>query len=188
MKVVIAGDAQVGKTSLIDRFTNKRFRNNTTPTIGAAFQTHIMNTPKGTVTLQIWDTAGQEKYRALAPMYFRSATVAILCFDVTNIDSFTSLDIWMNELESKAPPGIPIIVAGNKIDMAKTRIIDYENAKKYADAHNIFKYVEVSAKTGEGVDKLFEIVADIFFEQQKTVEKKDNPSLPIEKKEENKCC
>ncbi|KAH0794820.1 small GTP-binding protein [Histomonas meleagridis] len=147
-----------------------------------------MTTSKGVATLQIWDTAGQEKYRALAPMYFRSAGVAIVCFDVTNIDSFTSLDIWLNELESKAPPGIPIIVAGNKIDLEDRRVIDPSNAEKYVKERNVSEYIEVSAKTGEGVDKLFEIIADIFLKQPENNKKDVAAPLPIERKEENKCC
>ena len=186
MKVVVAGDTQVGKTSIIDRFTNNRFKVGIAPTIGAAFQTHIINTEKGTVTLQIWDTAGQERYRALAPMYFRSAGVAILCFDVTNAETFISLEIWLNEIESKAPPGIPIIIVGNKIDMKESRMVDSEVAWKYMFEHNnIYDYVEVSAKTGEGVNELFEMVAHLFI---KSSHKEEIQLLHEKNSKKRECC
>ena len=155
IKVVLVGDTQVGKTCIISRLVNDVFKGNNPATIGAAFQTFSLTTDSGTVTLQIWDTAGQEKYRSLTPMYYRSAEIAILCYDVTNARSFESMEQWTNELVEKAPPNMQLIIAGNKIDLAEERVISEASARAFADKNGAAYYAEVSAKAGEGVKELF---------------------------------
>jgi small GTP-binding protein len=117
MKVVLLGNSQVGKTCIITRLISGRF-SESAPTIGAAFQTHMLSTPNGSVTLQIWDTAGQEQYRSLSPMYYRAAQVAILCYDITSVPSFDAISDWIRELDDRAGKSIQIIVAATKTDLA----------------------------------------------------------------------
>ena len=155
MKVVLVGDSQVGKTCIISRLVNDVFKTNNPATIGAAFQTFTVSTATGTVALQIWDTAGQEKYRSLTPMYYRAAEIAILCYDVTNARSLEAMEQWTNELVEKAPPNMQLIIVGNKIDLAEERVIDKATAASFASKHGAVHYAEVSAKTGEGVKELF---------------------------------
>lgn len=164
------GDTQVGKSCIIERFTNNKFKSNTSPTIGAAFQTRAVNTERGTVTLQIWDTAGQEKYRALAPLYFRAVDVAVLCFDVGNINSFMSLGVWIEELKHKAPEHAKIVFAGNKVDVGNERVVEREKAAECAESNGAVGYMEVSAKTGDGIEELFELVANAYLDTKKASE------------------
>ena len=190
MKVVMVGDTQVGKYCIIERVANNKFKPNTSPTIGAAFQTRVISTLRGSVTIQIWDTAGQEKYRALAPMYFRSADIAVLCFDVTNIDSFMSLDAWINELNQKAPEHTKLVIAGNKIDMREERVIEKERAREYSENNGAVGYIEVSAKTGDGIEELFDFVANVYLDYKETME---NAVAPVKNEltndsEKSKCC
>jgi small GTP-binding protein len=189
MKVVLVGDSQVGKTCIVTHLVSGTFRDSMPATIGAAFQTHTLSTTKGTVTLQIWDTAGQEKYRALAPMYYRSAEVALLVFDVTNRDSFDALEQWVHELSEKAPPFLQVVIAANKIDLKEDRVVSREIAQRFAERHNVKMYAEVSAKTGEGIVELFSSIA--VMTGKTDLEPRPTKGPPIEggkDGEANKCC
>lgn len=161
MKIVLVGDTQVGKTCLIKRLSTGTFYDNNPPTIGAAFQNHVLQTSKGSVSLQIWDTAGQEKFRALAPMYYRSAAVAILCFDLTNKRSFEALDQWTQELIEKASPTMKLVIVGNKKDLVNDRVVSSEDANSYSLSHGAVLYCETSALTGEGIFELFTKIAEM---------------------------
>jgi small GTP-binding protein len=155
MRVVLVGDTQVGKTCILNRLTSGIFRENSSATVGAGFQTHVLSTPTGHVTMQIWDTAGQEKYRALAPMYYRSAKVAILCFDVTNANSFHALESWAGELSAKGSEELHTIVAGNKADLADQRAVPRRAGQEFSEKVGAAVYIECSAKTGIGVIEVF---------------------------------
>ena len=159
MKVVLVGNTQVGKTCLVSRLMTGTFRANSPATVGAAFQDHVMTTDKGIVSMQIWDTAGQEKYRSLTPMYYRNAHAAVLVFDVTNKESYESLEQWATDLEEKTTTDIKIFIAGNKCDL-ENRQVSEEEAREFAFKHGAICYVETSAKTGNGVLELFTKVAE----------------------------
>jgi small GTP-binding protein len=159
MKVVLVGDTQVGKTCIVTRLVSGTFRPSMPATIGAAFQTHSLSTPQGITTLQIWDTAGQERYRALAPMYYRSAEVAILVYDVTSTESFEGMQQWVTELSEKAPSFLKVAIVGNKIDLTDDRTVAQGMGKAFAEQHGVKVYAEVSAKTGDGIVNLFTNVA-----------------------------
>lgn len=159
MKIVLVGDTQVGKTCLVKRLTSGIYTDNNPATIGAAFQNCIIQTENGNVSLQIWDTAGQEKFRALAPMYYRSASVAILCFDLTNAATFVGLEQWAAELAEKAAYTLKLVVVGNKKDLIDDRKISFEDANEFATKHGAIFYTETSSKTGEGVSDLFHKIA-----------------------------
>ena len=160
MKIVLIGDTQVGKTCIIRRLSENQFSSNVSATIGAAFQNHIMQTKKGSVSFQIWDTAGQEKFRALAPMYYRSASVAILCFDLTNKQTFESLEQWFSELKEKASHDLRVIVVGTKNDLVDERVIEENDGILFARFHGALFYTETSAKTGDGIIELFTRIAE----------------------------
>ncbi|EAX99855.1 small GTP-binding protein, putative [Trichomonas vaginalis G3] len=149
MKIVLVGDTQVGKTCVLARLINKEFKSDSQATIGAAFQNYFLQTPAGFVQLQIWDTAGQEQSRSLAPMYYRAASVAILFYDVTNLKSFQALKDWMDELQEKAPVQLQIVIVGNKCDL-EDRVVSTTTAQQFAKQNGAAFYCETSAKTGEG--------------------------------------
>ena len=189
MKVVLVGDTQVGKTCIISRLVNDVFKTNNPATVGAAFQTFTVSTATGTVALQIWDTAGQEKYRSLTPMYYRSAEIAILCYDVTSAKSFDAMEQWTNELIEKAPPNMQLIIVGNKIDLVEERVIDKATAMSFASKHGAAHYGEVSAKTGEGVKELFVKAAE-FAETNQAVQTPGSKQADIVRRNSNSsgCC
>ena len=152
-KIVIIGDTNVGKTCIIERLINNSF-GNIKSTIGASYtDTKI----KG-INLKIWDTAGQEKFRSMINMYYKGAKCIIICYDITQENSFNNVKNWLNEIE-KNVNGIFIILVGNKCDLNDNRTISYENAEIFAKENNMF-YIETSAKNNINVSKLFEIIAD----------------------------
>ncbi|KAF2455914.1 ras family-domain-containing protein [Lineolata rhizophorae] len=118
VKLVLLGEAAVGKSSLVMRFVNNDFQENKEPTIGAAFLTQKCTLPTRTIKFEIWDTAGQERFASLAPMYYRNAQAALVVYDITKASSLTKAQHWVAELQRQASPGIVIALVGNKADLA----------------------------------------------------------------------
>lgn len=133
-------------------------------TIGAAFITKTVELDEGEtiVKFEIWDSAGQERYKSLAPMYYRNANGAIVVFDVTDEFSFERAKSWIDELELQAPNDLIIKLIGNKSDLknsSSANTIDEFKIQQYCDLKKI-EYVETSAKTGENVDLIFKLIAE----------------------------
>jgi Rab family protein len=156
LKIVFLGDSGVGKTSIVTKYVSGTLPERINPTIGAAFLTKVITFEDQKLELLIWDTAGQEVYRGLAPMYYRSSAIAIVVFDVTVAESYNSVDYWIQELKSNVDESIVICVCGNKIDLEETRVVDSVTASGTALEKGVL-YSEVSAATGAGVDKLFQL-------------------------------
>mmetsp|Transcript_11589 Transcript_11589/g.34985 ORF Transcript_11589/g.34985 Transcript_11589/m.34985 type:complete len:206 (-) Transcript_11589:84-701(-) len=154
-KLVVLGDACVGKSSLCTRFTKGELSEHQEPSIGAAFMTRSVNLGRCVVALEIWDTAGQERYRSLAPNYYRGAGAAVVVFDITSRSSFDVAKSWVEELQGT---GTMIALAGNKSDLASSRTVEREAVWAYADSMGII-YMETSAKSGQNVDEFFHEVA-----------------------------
>jgi len=153
IKVCIIGDTDVGKTSLSTRYCVGEFPENSTPTIGASFLQKRLTVDGSEIHLQIWDTAGQERFRSMAPMYYRSAKAAICVFDVTNVESFNRIPEWLKDLKQHADPNVVICLAGNKCDKgAKFDLAVCEELAQSVGA----TFVQTSALTGQGVDKVFD--------------------------------
>ncbi|KAI1908315.1 Vacuolar protein sorting-associated protein 21 [Ophidiomyces ophidiicola] len=117
VKLVLLGEAAVGKSSLVLRFVNNDFQENKEPTIGAAFLTQKCSLPSRTIKFEIWDTAGQERFASLAPMYYRNAQAALVVYDLTKPSSLIKAKHWVAELQRQASPGIVIALVGNKLDL-----------------------------------------------------------------------
>lgn len=156
-KLVLLGEAAVGKSSLVLRFVKGQFHEYQESTIGAAFLTQTVHLDDTTVKFEIWDTAGQERYHSLAPMYYRGAQAAIVVYDVTNPDTFARAKTWVKELQRQASPNIVIALAGNKCDLP-TRAINQEDANAYAEENNLL-FMETSAKTAANVNEIFMAIA-----------------------------
>ena len=165
LKVVLVGDTKVGKSCILSRFVQGTFDREMPATIGAAFLTKVITTSNGNVRLQLWDTAGQEKFRSLAPMYYRSAAVAVLVYDVTSKESLDGLEAWAAEIADKAPHNIKLVVIGNKIDLEEERAISTQVGKEFADQLNASLFQETSAKSGEGINEVFNQIADLQFDE-----------------------
>ncbi|CAM9786397.1 unnamed protein product [Choristocarpus tenellus] len=125
VKVVLLGDTGVGKSSLVLRFVTNNFKPYSESTIGASFMSKMIMIDNTPIKFQIWDTAGQEKYHSLAPMYYRGASAAIVVYDITKAHSFETLKDWINELQAQGPKDMAIAIAGNKKDLEAHRVRSY---------------------------------------------------------------
>ncbi|EGY14643.1 hypothetical protein VD0002_g10266 [Verticillium dahliae] len=189
VKLVLLGEAAVGKSSLVLRFVNNDFQENKEPTIGAAFLTQKCNLPTRTIKFEIWDTAGQERFASLAPMYYRNAQAALVVYDLTKPTSLVKAKHWVAELQRQASPGIVIALVGNKLDLTNdggagsagglgddgddgadgeadgddasgdARKVSTDEAKTYADEESLL-FFETSAKTGHNVADVFTAIAN----------------------------
>jgi len=174
-KIVLLGDTGVGKTSIALRFTQDTFQTRTNPTIGASFLMKNMQIDETKIKLQIWDTAGQERFRSLAPMYYRGASAALLVYDLTSAQSFGKVKEWVNELRLNVPEDIIMVVVGNKVDRAEShRQLQSEVGQEYAKSVGA-AFAEVSAKTKQGIDEVFQDIA-IKLVQNKKTPKPDVPA------------
>lgn len=155
IKVVFAGDGNVGKTSLIRSYTEGKFAASRVTTIGVDFHTHTVVLPSGTIRLSIWDMAGQERFQFLRSGFYRGAAAAALVYDVTVPESLEHLAGWRDEI-LKAVPDEKFIVVGNKIDLERTQ--EPEIAQLFAKKIGA-PYYETSARTGQGTEAVFKSLA-----------------------------
>lgn len=154
-KLVLLGDAAVGKSCLVVRFAKGEFYEFQEPTIGAAFMTQTVSQNDYVVKFEIWDTAGQERYKSLAPMYYRGAAAAVIVYDITSKESFEAAKSWVVELQNT---DTLIALAGNKADLEGSRQINRETAEAYAREMGLL-FMETSAKSGQNVNDLFHEIA-----------------------------
>ena len=153
-KIVMLGDQNVGKTSIINRFKHNKFVGNIEPTLALDFQSKEIFIDNIYVKLLLYDTAGQEKFRTLIPLYTREANIIFFIYDITNSDSFHNIEKWYNSLENVNKNEAIFFLVGNKIDLNDERKVPEEEARAYANRYN-FIFQEVSALTGDGIEELF---------------------------------
>mmetsp|Transcript_110696 Transcript_110696/g.174474 ORF Transcript_110696/g.174474 Transcript_110696/m.174474 type:complete len:217 (-) Transcript_110696:72-722(-) len=147
MKIVLIGDSSVGKSALVTRFVQNQLPPTSKATVGIAFFKQIVVDPETNeeYTLQIWDTAGQEKFQSVTTHHYRAADGCLLVYDTTNEASFRNLDRWLNELYENTEPSVVVTLVGTKVDLAMTRrVVSEERGKAYA-RQNGLHYAETSA-------------------------------------------
>lgn len=157
-KLVFLGEQSVGKTSLITRFMYDSFDNTYQATIGIDFLSKTMYLEDRTVRLQLWDTAGQERFRSLIPSYIRDSTVAVVVYDITNVNSFQQTTKWIDDVRTERGSDVIIMLVGNKTDLADKRQVSIEEGERKAKELNVM-FIETSAKAGYNVKQLFRRVA-----------------------------
>ncbi|MFX0098761.1 MAG: Rab family GTPase [Candidatus Hodarchaeota archaeon] len=164
-KVVVAGNSRVGKTSLVERFTEGTF-SETKSTIGVGFAIKDIHTvEKGKVRMQLWDFAGEDRFRIMLPKFCLGSTGAMLVYDLTDPESFFGLNEWMDIIRQNTgeqndkgePVNIPIVFIGAKKDLLKDgeRPIKQEYIDEFMENYDIKTYFEISNKTGENVEESF---------------------------------
>ena len=155
IKLLTLGDTNVGKTSVVLRFSDDKYNDNQLSTIGVDFRTKYMKLGENSVKVLIWDTAGQERFKNIAKQYYRGANGVLLIYDVCKRKSLEKIGFWLEELKTyNNIDELCIYLVGNKIDLEGKRVITKEEGQKYAEDNQI-NYFEVSAKTGEGIHDLF---------------------------------
>lgn len=155
IKYVIIGWCGIGKTSMAEYYiNNKEVNNERIVTIGIEFYSKNIICKNHNLSLQIWDTAGQEKYRSVVKYYYRDSYGAFLCFSITNRYSFDLLKYYIDELNLVNENNVTIILVGTFEDMSKKRIVSYDEAINFAEKYGL-DYIEVSSKTGKNIEYCF---------------------------------
>ena len=159
-KVVLVGESGVGKTSIITQFIDQTFQEDIQSTTGGTFSTKSVVCDGGKILkFEIWDTAGQEKYRSLTTMFYKDANAAVMVYDVTRKDSFEEMkNYWANQIKENSPENIILAIAANKSDLIEQETVDEEEARNFAKELNAI-FVTTSAKSSEGINSLFEEIA-----------------------------
>lgn len=155
-KLIVVGDQSTGKSSILNRFVNDTYEADYQATIGLDFQSKNITIHDQDVRLILYDTAGQEKFRSLIPMYIREAQIILLIYDVSNRDSFDSMSRWFSQVLDVKNNEAVFALIGNKIDLESERKVTLEEGKRFADEKNLI-FQEVSAKTGQNFENLFNV-------------------------------
>eukprot|EP01022_Parablepharisma_sp_SALTPOND_P033637 TRINITY_DN89203_c0_g1_i1.p1 TRINITY_DN89203_c0_g1~~TRINITY_DN89203_c0_g1_i1.p1 ORF type:complete len:245 (-),score=29.64 TRINITY_DN89203_c0_g1_i1:43-777(-) len=189
-KLIVIGEASVGKSCLMNRAVKDEFEENYEITVGAESSTFIVKIKESIVQLQIWDTAGTEKFRSMIRVFFTGSNGAFLVYDITRKHTFEALDFWLNMLRENTTPDIKIVLVGNKRDQETAREVPYDSGRNYAEKNGLFGFVETSAKTGEGVVDVFKKIAMALYSENQSGATEDKDKVKLEKKKKKKkgCC
>jgi len=199
IKITLLGNPGVGKTCIISRYVENTFVENNESTIGANYSEKIIKKGDQEVQLNIWDTAGQEKFHSLGKHFYKDSYVVCLVYDITNQESLDSLkSIWYPDLLKYGEKYTVLAVVGNKCDLYESDILaNEEQAKNFAKEINA-TFMLTSAKSGDGIEKLFETLTDIYLgpefnKKAREMIKKRGPSFSVQKEDKEKsskkkCC
>ena len=160
LKCVLLGETAVGKTALISRFIENKFSENFVSTLVGCYSSKDIFYPKfnRNVKYEIWDTAGQEKFRSINKIFYQDTSIAILVFDITRKDTFQALkEYWYTEVRDNSPKDVIIAIAANKNDLYEYEEVTDEEAKKFAKSINAI-YHQTSASKDTGINELFESI------------------------------
>ena len=181
-KVLLIGNSDVGKSSLILRYVDQIWNDVFVPTIGVDFKVKSIEVDKKLVKMQIWDTAGQERFRNVISSYFKGAHGILLIYDITSRDSFKELENWLGEVERHASSQVLKILIGNKSDLEEKREIQKDEGEAFA-MRNGMQFIETSAKNNTNVSEAFEALAKImvYSSNKRNAIKNEKKNIKVEK-------
>ena len=177
-KIILVGDPGVGKTSILTKFVTNEFQSVYSSTIGVEFKLKDIYVNNNCARLKIWDTCGQEKFRAITRQYFKNSNGVFIVFDLTNKDTIKRLNVWMKDINDNITNDFFVFLIGNKVDIKDRDISISEEAKQFANNQKI-NYYEVSAKTGSGIYNVFEKMANKLVSKDKMDKSRDSKINPI---------
>ena len=196
-KLILIGDAGVGKSSILNREIKDNFDESYKITIGFEFLLIYCKVNELNIKFQIWDTCGQEKYRSLVQSFYHNTSLAIIIYDISKRESFDNLGNWLKDLKQHTEKGLPIFIVGNKNDLE--RKVTEEEGKIFKNENEIFYFTECSAKSGYNVKEIFIEAAKCLYQIKKISNKinktkrlkleigKEDDNI-IDKKKKKKCC
>lgn len=184
-KVPFVGDSSVGKTSIVSRYHEKKFDENNPSTVGISNVQIEVKVKNQKADITVWDTAGQEKFLSLVPLYTRHSDCLIIVFDMSNKETFEGVEAWYQRARDDLGLKCPIIVCGNKIDLPS--VIDQSEVESWATNHNC-KVCFTSAKDGTGVDALFELAATLLLSSKPPATAEFGECPNLQAAEKKKCC
>ena len=192
-KVLLLGDSSVGKTCFLLRYCDKSFQDAHLSTIGLDYRLKTMTLKNNkNIKLQIWDTAGQDRFRAITKNYYKGANGIILIYDITNVQTFENVKNWITQIKDEANPNVIIYLAGNKIDLPEElRVVSTDEGQKMADEFKLL-FKEASAKEAINVNEIFqelvEKIDEVFSKLEVPQGEKKNKLYDGNTKKNNSCC
>jgi len=166
-KMIVIGDAGVGKSCLTGRAIKDKFETEYAPTVGFEFLSFSTKIDNKIIKLQIWDTCGQEVYRSLITNFYRNASLAMMVYSINSRESFIHINQWLKEVRIQSHPDVKIILVGNKADLNNERKVSKDEAQRYKEENQILYFEETSAKTGFNAKEVFTEAARILYEEHK---------------------
>jgi small GTP-binding protein len=196
LKLLLIGDTSVGKTSMILKYTDNKFPETHIATIGVEYKSKTIYTDKYKITLNIWDTSGQERFKSITKNFFRNTNGVLFVYDITSYKSFSNIKNWMKDSEMYEK--FDSIICGNKVDLDSLREVQFETLKEFGLKQKI-PYIETSAKDGVGINEAFKMITEQIIKGRSDEELKKEFGAPqsegfnLQKsqkkpKEGKKCC
>ena len=193
-KIILVGDSNVGKTSIISQYLN-RYKGMEKTTVGASYSSKIEKIGNNTISFEIWDTAGQERFRSVNTLFYKEAYICILVYDITNEESFKNIkDYWYNVVKENTTNELIFAVAGNKIDLYEQETVDQRIVNEYCDSIGA-TFHTTSAKANTNIKEIFLDLGKKFIESdlfKSLYSNKINPidtkKLDVKEKKTKKCC
>ena len=164
IKVILIGDSGVGKTNIMSKFLKNQFLEDSKATVGVEFGSKLFIQQGHKIKAQIWDTAGQEKYKAITSAYYKGSKGALVIYDITQKETFANIEKWVNDLKCKGDPKITIIIIGNKNDLEEKRQISKEQGEEKAKSFGC-AFLETSAFSGDNIEKAFEMMVKEIYDK-----------------------
>ena len=164
VKIILIGDSGVGKTNIMSKFLKNQFMEESKATIGVEFGSKLFNHEGHKIKAQIWDTAGQEKYKAITGAYYKGSKGALVVYDITQKKSFENIEKWVNDLKVAGDPKITIILIGNKSDLEDKRQVLKDQGEEKARSFGC-AFLETSAYSGDNIEKAFNLMIKEIYEK-----------------------
>ena len=187
-KILLLGDSEVGKSCFLMRYSENVFIENYITTIGLDYKLKTVKLDTGkTIKVQLWDTAGQDKYRTIAKNYYKGSHGILLLYDITKQSSFDNIREWVRDIKEEVNEKAILFLIGNKIDMEDQRKIPKEKGVELAEEFKI-PFFEASAKSGENVDEVFKALYNKICEIYGDLERERGTKLIKKRKIKGRCC
>lgn len=194
IRLMLIGDSNVGKTSIIKRYCNNQFSPSYISTVGIDFETKYLRLNGKIINLQIWDTAGQERYKVLAKNYYKNSDGFIIVYDITDKKSFNNVANWITQIKDSASENVKCVLLGNKCDLEELRQVDINQGKDLANNYHL-KFYETSAQKGNNIQKVFIDLVKGFLNDDNFVNDSERSSISTEQRnlrrarnQKKKCC
>ena len=194
IRLMLIGDSNVGKTSIIKRYCKNQFSPSYISTVGIDFETKYLRLNGKIINLQIWDTAGQERYKILAKNYFKNSDGFIIVYDITDKKSFNNVANWITQIKDSASENVKCVLLGNKCDLEELRQVDINQGKDLANNYHL-KFYETSAQKGNNIQKFFTDLVKGFLNDDNFVNDSERSSISTEQRnlrrarnQKKKCC
>lgn len=193
IKLILTGDYNVGKSSILTRYVDDKFDEFSKTTIGVDYRSKSITVNSSPTNLQLWDTAGHDRFQSIVTIYYKHSDIFFIVFNVADKTSFENCNNWIQKVKQYMLPHSKIILVGNCIDLEKDRIISYNTALKFAQYNNI-DYYECSAKKNINITEMFNKILNKCFTDQLFIEamqlkiNHNLDDLKIKKLNMNKCC